>query len=142
MAHGNRKRNKRPHKRNKPSVLTEINSHCNEHSTKQLHDKMVSEQSTETIFNGVGIPRNVEQVKNIQKAKRRVGKISYDSLYSLHLLIHQLVSYIFNIKPTPDLEVMVGHPDIFAEVDRLLMSKDLNLECIVSKKRWRLFDKE
>ena len=90
---------------------------------KAVFDTMQSEKSV-SLFNGISVPRNVRQIKNIQSRIRKDSKLSHDSLFALHLLIDHLDNYILSIKTTPDLEVMVGNNEIFEEFKRVLMLKD------------------
>ena len=90
---------------------------------KAVFDSMKSE-NPESLLNGISIPRNTRQIKNIQARIRKENKLSHDSLYALHLLVDHLENYILSIKTTPDLEVIVGSNDIFEEFKRVLMLKD------------------
>ena len=81
-------------------------------------------ENPESLLNGISIPRNTRQIKNIQATIRKENKLSHDSLYALHLLVDHLENYILSIKTTPDLEVIVGSNDIFEVFKRVLMLKD------------------
>ena len=118
LPHGNRKRNNRPHKRSKPSLINTIKSQTNG-APKAVFESMKSEQP-ESLITGISIPRNTGQIKNIQAKFRKDGKLSHDSLYALHLLVDYLDNYILSIKSTPDLEVIVGNNEIFEEFKKVL----------------------
>ena len=122
MPHGNRKRNNRPHKRSKPSLMKTIKSQ-NDKAPKVVFDSMKSDNPN-SLVNGISVPRNTRQIKNIQADIRRDCKLSHDSLYALHLLVDHLENYILSIKTAPDLEVIVGNNDVFEEFKRVLMLKD------------------
>ena len=122
LPHGNRKRNNRPHKRSKPSLINTIKSQTNG-APKAVFESMKSEQP-ESLITGISIPRNTRQIKNIQAKIRKDGKLSHDSLYALHLLVDHLDNYILSIKTTPDLEVIVGNNEIFEEFKKVLTLKD------------------
>lgn len=84
LPHGNRKRNFRQRKRTKPSVITDIKNFNTNEKPKQVHDKLLSEKSPQSKLNGVSVPRNEKQIKNIQAKNRRDKKLSHDALYGLH----------------------------------------------------------
>ena len=89
---------------------------------------MRSEATPTSKINGVSVPRNDKQIRNIQSKIRTDNKLSHDSLYSLHLLVQQLENYILSIKTTPDLEVIIGNSEIFDELNRLIQLKEQNIE--------------
>ncbi|XP_060607618.1 uncharacterized protein LOC132759787 [Ruditapes philippinarum] len=128
LPHGNRKRNNRQHKRTKPSVMNNIKCNALSEKPKQMIDKMRSEASPESKIQGVSVPRNDKQIRNIQAKIRNENKLSHDSLYSLHILVEQLENYILSIKTTPDLEVILGNSEMLDELNRLLQLNDQNVE--------------
>jgi hypothetical protein len=126
LPHAGRKKNTRPYKRTKPN---DIKQRCLSEKPKQVYDKMLTEKSPTAVINGVTVPRNEKQIKNIQAKARVEAKQSHDSLYALHLLEKQLeYDYIISIKTCPDLEVFVGNSELFAELNKLLQVKDIDIE--------------
>ena len=61
LPHGNRKRNSRPDKRTKPSLMNTIKAQ-KDIAPKAVFDTMQSEKSV-SLFNGISVPRNVRQMK-------------------------------------------------------------------------------
>ncbi|XP_053399554.1 uncharacterized protein LOC128557051 [Mercenaria mercenaria] len=79
LPHGNRKKNSRPYKRTKPSVIKDIKRRGVDEKPKQLIDKMKCEESLNTKIEGVNVPRNTKQIKNIQSNIRKEAKLSHDN---------------------------------------------------------------
>ncbi|XP_053385672.1 uncharacterized protein LOC128550498 [Mercenaria mercenaria] len=117
LPHGNRKRNTRPFKRTKPSVVAEIKTKVTtKDNPNEVLEKMRSEKSPESKLRGVAAPRNLKQVQNLKQSVQNNKKLSHDAMFALHLLVTQLDGYIISIKTTPDLEVVVGNAELFQKL--------------------------
>ena len=130
MPHGNSmSENARPFQRTLPSVLSNLKSRINENpadrqNAKELHNKIRSELPF--VLN----PSNTKQIRNIQASVNRTKRLSHDSLYNLHELYYHLDGYIAEIKTLPDLHVIVAHPEVISEFDRLIQIKGDDAVCL------------
>jgi len=66
--HGNATKTSRPYIRSQPSVLTKIASATG--SAQSVYQTLVVGAQTSDANNATGVPRNREQVRNVQKAQR------------------------------------------------------------------------
>jgi len=75
MPHGNRKRNKRPHKRVKPLFIKSIKIRKDE-NPQEIYNSLKSDNLNELV-QGTSVPRNNRQVQNIQAYFRKKTKLSH-----------------------------------------------------------------
>ena len=124
-SHGNRKKGFRPHQMTRPSVRNKVKI-SGDDCPRGVKDRLDSEITVPAKLSGVCSVRNYKQVANAQYNKRKDRKLGHDSLYNLHELVYHLDSYVHEIKTTPDLQIVLGCPDIFQEYDRLLQLKNID----------------
>jgi len=99
--------------RTQPSVLSAVRHASAAGSTssaQRLYQSMVVAGSASSSP-ATAVPRNTEQVRNIQKTQRNKSRLSRDAIYNIHELAYDL-PFIQHISTFPDLAVILYHPEL------------------------------
>ena len=108
--HGNnRSSNGRNYIRTQPHVLRDIEHSAG--SARTVYQNLVLSGPSSLQLQTTATPRNMEQVRNVQKAQRNRGRLTRDALYNLHefaagsAFIHKIVTH-------PDLNVVMYSAEV------------------------------
>ena len=96
----------------RPSVRNKVKI-SGDNSPRVVKEKLDSEDTVPAKLSGVCSVRNYKQVANAQYNKRKDRTLGRDSLFNLNEPVYHLDSYVHEIKTPPDLQIVLGCPDIF-----------------------------
>ncbi len=118
--HGN-SRNGQVYYRTCPSVLKKM-SH-NPNSAEKAYKEEISKAACPLQYQSILMPRNSEQIRNLQKKDRNKSRISHDAIYNLHEIAYDLGDFVKIIITFPDLIVICGLSEMLNELDSVVKMK-------------------
>ena len=72
----------------------------------------------------LGLPRNVQQLRNLRFRVINSKHLSRDSLYNLHELGYDIPGFVWKVTTLPDLACVCGMQEMLEEFDRVLLLGD------------------
>lgn len=121
--HGNDKsENPSEYRRTMPSVLYALKKQTKTQTAGTVF-KQMSTNGVPGIYQGEMNPRNLRQVKHQRDQSNKSNRISHDELYSTLQLAYHLEGIIHDITIYPDMNVILAHPDILTELNKVLLVK-------------------
>ena len=114
--------------RTAPSVLGNIRENLKSSGVSNTYKKMVV-QNNMPQAQGILNPRNMRQVWNLKQELNSEKRISRDDLYNLLLLAYHLEDFVLQIDLFPDVDCILGSPEIFKLFNEMLtlQSNDFQL---------------
>ena len=116
--HGNSKKGANFH-RTYPSVMKKLSLSMHE-VPGNIYKKAVSTTNCPVNYQPHCVPRNSQQVCNIQHHERQKNRLSHDAIYNVHELSYDLGSFVRVIKTFPDLLIICGLDKIVEDLNMLL----------------------
>jgi len=117
--HGNARQSNREYVRTQPHVLADIRSKAG--SARNVYQTLVLNGPADVQQQTTATPRNIEQVRNVQKSQRNLSRLTHDALYNLHEFAADS-DFVHRIVTHPDLSVIMYSPDIVSLFQTLLAS--------------------
>ena len=115
--HGNA-RNNQPYYRTCPSLMEKLTDIRD--LPGNIYKDAVSKCQCPPQCMPVLMPRNTQQIANLQKKERQKLRFTHDAIYNLHEVAYELDDYVKVIKTYPDLVIVCGLSKVVQELNAVL----------------------